>query len=79
MSELESTLVQELRKEIEALKNQNIGLINAIKQLRKHKQAHEKTLAENKKTIRELTERIAELEDIDSLPSENDNLSHEGE
>lgn len=62
-----------------ALREENAGLINAIKKLRtENKQLHY-DLQEARQHIRELTERIAELEDIDYLPSEDDNLLHEGE
>lgn len=55
------------------------GLINAIKKLRtENKQLHY-DLQEARQQIRELNERIVELEDIDYLPSEDDNLLHEGE
>ncbi len=55
------------------------GLINAIKKLRtENKQLHCQ-LQEARQQIRELNERIVELEDIDYLPSEDDNLLHEGE
>lgn len=62
-----------------ALREENAGLINAIKKLRaENKQMHH-DLKEARQQIRELNERIVELEDIDYLPSEDNNLLHEGE
>lgn len=62
-----------------ALREENAGLINAIKKMRSEKEKLQADLKEARQQIRELTERIVELEDIDYLPSEDDNLSHEGE
>ena len=62
-----------------ALREENAGLINAIKKMRSEKEKLQADLKEARQQIRELNERIVELEDIDYLPSEDNNLSHEGE
>lgn len=61
------------------LRAQIKGLINAIKKMRSEKEKLQADLKEARQQIHELNERIVELEDIDYLPSEDDNLSHEGE
>ena len=58
-----------------SLREENAGLINAIKKLRADYKKQQGDLQEARQQIRELTERIVELEDIDYLPSEDDNLS----
>lgn len=62
-----------------ALREENAGLINAIKKMRSEKEKLQADLKEARQQIRELNERIVELEDIDYLPSEDDKLAHEGE
>lgn len=74
MPELESSLVQELRKEIaalkkenEAIKEQKEGVVKTLVLFRKRKHELEALVADQKKQIQERDERIAELEDIDYL------------
>ena len=47
--------------------------------MRSEKEKLQADLKEARQQIRELNERIVELEDIDYLPSEDDKLAHEGE
>lgn len=55
-----------------ALREENAGLINAIKKMRSEKEKLQADLKEARQQIRELNERIVELEDIDYLTSEGD-------